>query len=304
MNYLEAELIFIRWIQSFSSPFLDLVFRLFTFLGDEVFIILFFGMVYWCLDNEIGKRLAFLSIVSLSLGNFFKDIFRAERPIGQEGVRSPGAERVKTASSPTNYPYSYSFPSGHSQFAAGAFGFTALTLKRGWVWILCSFLTLMVGLSRIYLGVHYPRDVLVGFLLGGAVTTVGYYVLKRVKRHYLIYTVTFLLLMITLFFANSDDTVKSLGAMAGFVLGVFTDERLIHFKTLPFPKTGRRRHIVRMFIRLVGGGLLLLLLKLILEVLLPVHPVGSFLEYLILIWFAIGGYVGIINALNKKGIML
>ncbi len=73
-------------------------------------------------------------------------------------------------------PTSYSFPSGHALFAACFYGALAAVVAAGirkpvwraaiWVGALC--MILGIGLSRIYLGVHYPTDVLAGYLVGGA----------------------------------------------------------------------------------------------------------------------------------------
>jgi undecaprenyl-diphosphatase len=68
-------------------------------------------------------------------------------------------------------PASHSFPSGHAFFAASFFGGLAVLvsdrvrsrLLRGAVWIVAVSLTLLIGLSRVYLGVHYPSDVLAGY---------------------------------------------------------------------------------------------------------------------------------------------
>jgi membrane-associated phospholipid phosphatase len=68
-------------------------------------------------------------------------------------------------------PASHSFPSGHAFFAASFFGGLAVLvsdrvrsrLLRGTVWIVAVSLTLLIGLSRVYLGVHYPSDVLAGY---------------------------------------------------------------------------------------------------------------------------------------------
>jgi undecaprenyl-diphosphatase len=73
-------------------------------------------------------------------------------------------------------PDTFSFPSGHALFALCFYGALATvvasrlgsTLLRLALWVAAALLILGIGLSRIYLGVHYPTDVLAGFLAGGA----------------------------------------------------------------------------------------------------------------------------------------
>lgn len=68
-------------------------------------------------------------------------------------------------------PVSHSFPSGHAFFAASFFGGLAVLVSdrvqskplRGLIWLIAIGLILLIGLSRIYLGVHYPSDVLAGY---------------------------------------------------------------------------------------------------------------------------------------------
>jgi undecaprenyl-diphosphatase len=68
-------------------------------------------------------------------------------------------------------PVSHSFPSGHAFFAASFFGGLAILISgrvrsqllHGLIWLIAIGLTLLIGISRIYLGVHYPSDVLAGY---------------------------------------------------------------------------------------------------------------------------------------------
>lgn len=71
----------------------------------------------------------------------------------------------------------YSFPSGHSMNSMAFFGLIAFLLSRyilqsrvqsTLIWVSAAVLILLIGLSRVYLGVHYPMDVLGGFAAGGA----------------------------------------------------------------------------------------------------------------------------------------
>lgn len=83
----------------------------------------------------------------------------------------------------------YSFPSGHSTIAALVFGSIILLVQRlslpryiKWILIfILLFAILLVGISRIYIGVHYPSDVLAGFCLGFMVITLGQFIFKIKK---------------------------------------------------------------------------------------------------------------------------
>ena len=72
--------------------------------------------------------------------------------------------------------HSMSFPSGHAMGAAATFLTLGALLARterkkvvrGYIFAVAGLLTLMVGFSRVFLGVHYPTDVLAGWTLGAA----------------------------------------------------------------------------------------------------------------------------------------
>lgn len=84
----------------------------------------------------------------------------------------------------TPLPTSYSFPSGHAMGSVAAYGIMAFVLaslypRLSWpLAIGAPFLILMIGVSRIYLGVHWPSDVLAGFAAGGCILTGGVWAMK------------------------------------------------------------------------------------------------------------------------------
>ena len=87
-------------------------------------------------------------------------------------------------------PVSPSFPSGHALFAATVFGGLAVLVTARLrnrilevaIWVVAISLTLLVGMSRVYLGVHYPSDVLAGYAIGVIwVTTIAFG--DRLARH-------------------------------------------------------------------------------------------------------------------------
>ena len=85
-----------------------------------------------------------------------KEFVKAPRPIGTEGLKSL---RVSTATG-------YSFPSGHTQTATTFWTSLMIIFRKKWVNILGIVMILGVGLSRLYVGVHYPTDVIAGVIMG------------------------------------------------------------------------------------------------------------------------------------------
>ena len=63
----------------------------------------------------------------------------------------------------------YSFPSMHSASIPAVYFWLAKEAKKNWLWIVAGVLTVLVGVSRVVAGMHYPTDVLAGWILGFAV---------------------------------------------------------------------------------------------------------------------------------------
>lgn len=158
------------WIHATFPPWLDGPMRLITALGYYwVVIPLLLVAVYALYRRGLVLSAALLAISttgSIVLTTFLKAVFRRTRP---ELFQSD-----YTASF-------YSFPSGHATVAVGFYGTLAMLLALrlgGWKrWTVAGAgvaLVLLIGFSRLYLGVHYPTDILAGYLSAALwVSTVG-----------------------------------------------------------------------------------------------------------------------------------
>lgn len=99
------------------------------------------------------------------LNKGLKAVYRRERPTMWESLVEPDG---------------FSFPSGNAMVSAAFYGLLAFMLLRSRnVWVrACGFLIIiivvLIGLSRMYLGVHYVSDIVGGFLAGGCIATVCY----------------------------------------------------------------------------------------------------------------------------------
>lgn len=131
----------------------------FTFLGKEEFFMLVMPALYWCVDSALGARLAVALIASEALNGLLKLAFHLPRPYWIDSrVRALGVET------------SYGLPSGHAMDATVVWGFLAAragVAQRWLAWAAALVVIFLISLSRVYLGVHFPTDVLGGWLFGG-----------------------------------------------------------------------------------------------------------------------------------------
>lgn len=151
---IQAGIAFALWFQGLGG-WLETPMKAFTFLGSEEFFLLGLPIIYWCIDARIGLRMGVILLLNGALNSILKLAFFGPRPYWVN-------PQIKALVSET----SFGVPSGHSQMAAGLWGMLASQVRRPWAWGAAIFLVLMIGLSRLYLGVHFLHDVLLGWLLG------------------------------------------------------------------------------------------------------------------------------------------
>ncbi len=146
----------VLWLQGFS-PWLDLPFFAFTLMGEELFYLLVLPGLYWCVNRQVGARLTLLFLLSAYLNAVTKFIVNQPRPFEYDS-------RVRQlATAPGG-----GLPSGHAQNALVVWGYLATQLRRAWAWWLVGLLVIFISLSRLYLGVHFPTDLLGGHVIGAA----------------------------------------------------------------------------------------------------------------------------------------
>jgi membrane-associated phospholipid phosphatase len=132
-----------------------------TALGYEEFFILLLPTIYWCFDQIAGFRVGVIFLLGNFLNTFFKFIFHSPRPYWiSDNVR------------PLSHETSFGLPSGHAQTAATMWGWLAVEVKKRWFTIVAVILIFLIGVSRLYLGVHFFSDVLFGWVLGGLLVCV------------------------------------------------------------------------------------------------------------------------------------
>lgn len=273
----------LKFIQQFSCPALDVFFSAVSMLAEQLVLIAAITYIYWNLNKDAGKQIAYAVFVSVSLNSGLKNLFNFPRPIGIDGIRS---HYTGTATGS-------SFPSGHTQcFSTAAFSLAA-RLKKRWVYLTAAALTLLVAFSRLYLGVHFPKDVLAGGLLGIIISFFCVFLCRKIRQKSLLYLVSFALMLPFLFLNTSEDYFKSLGLFFGFLIGNFIEEKKVSF-------SADKRSKVEAVVRWIVGLLLIAGIQLLGKKLLGGSSLGNFLRYSLISLFAIGIYPWIFSSVHRK----
>jgi membrane-associated phospholipid phosphatase len=136
-------------------PALHLFFGAFTFLGQPQFYVLMLPLLLWCVDVRLGARVGIFLLLSSQLNTVLKDLFHQPRPSDFD----PSLQLA--------WFEGYGLPSGHAQLVVVFWGAIAAWARRRWLWVLVALLAALVGFSRLYLGVHFPQDIVAGWAIGG-----------------------------------------------------------------------------------------------------------------------------------------
>ncbi len=129
--------------------------QFFSQLGTEDFFFLVLPLIYWSVDSALGLRVGLILATSSMFNYAGKLLFAGPRPYWV----STHVQALWTETS-------FGAPSGHAQHAMSVWGTVALYSKKTWVRILCFLLVFFIGFSRLYLGAHFPHDILLGWLFG------------------------------------------------------------------------------------------------------------------------------------------
>ena len=229
-------------LERLRNPVLDEIMLVVTRLGEETAFLVLALIFFWCVDKHKGYYIMTVGFIGTIASQFMKLLCRVPRP----WVQDPDFTVVGNAKEAAT---GYSFPSGHSQSAVGTLGSIAATTGKRWLRIVCIVFAVLVPVSRMYLGVHTPADVLVGSGLS-LILVFGLRPAFRKKND------KFMKAMIAAMFAlavcqllfvevfpfpadidphNLESGLKNAYTLLGCVVGVavvyYVDSKWIHFQT-------------------------------------------------------------------------
>ena len=291
---------FLYFLEDLRNPILDFFFSVITLFGEETIFMAVGMIVIWCVDKYKGYYLLCVGFLGTVLNQFLKILCRVPRP----WVKDPNFTIVESAKEAAG---GYSFPSGHTQTSVGLYGGIARMTKHKALRISMIVLAALVALSRMYLGVHTPADVLVSLGIATVLVLVAYPLFQKAERcPKVMYAILFSLLAVMVAYLGfvmlfpfpaevyAEDAIHNLESAQknGFtllgcaigVIGVYTvDLKWTKFDT----------HAVwwAQILKVVGGLLLVIafkeLLKAPLDALFAGHLIARTVRYLLMV--AVGG---------------
>lgn len=178
-EYLKFDEKVIFLVQGWESPLLTGIMKFFTYIGSTWSLIILSVMILFFLYKVLKHRLELILFSAVMVGSpllnlMVKLFFQRARPDLHRLIEIGG----------------YSFPSGHAMNAFSLYGILTFLLWRHttakWARILLILFSMMmilsIGISRIYLGVHYPSDIIAGYLAGGFWIAISIWFFQRYQE--------------------------------------------------------------------------------------------------------------------------
>ncbi|MCF7803725.1 MAG: phosphatase PAP2 family protein [Candidatus Marinimicrobia bacterium] len=204
----------IQFLQSFRNPILDVLFKSLTFLGNEEFFVLLLPIAFWTWRKHDMQRLTFLLLISFAINALLKNAFGLPRP--PEAVHLVHAE-------------GFGLPSGHAQGAIVLWGYFALLTEKRWLRISLGVLIGGIAISRLYLGVHYPGDVLAGLAIGGLWLWIFYIFAPKMESGWRSPLLSTIIMIVVLCVTFMSFTTTALGGtVGGLAMGMLAGLLLEH----------------------------------------------------------------------------
>lgn len=283
------ELQFLRFLRDISNPILDFLTEIITFLGEEYVIIFILVFLYFIIDKRFAKKIAYIIFTSTCLNGVVKGLVARPRPFTVDPTLDSVRKHTATG---------FSFPSGHTQNATSTYIGLAYNnnYKRKLFIIVAIILSTLIGFSRLILAVHYPTDVLFGFILG-AICAVFLSILfnrftKNTKQEHLLYLITFIIFIPFLFIFYKQQyeeiyiykgfyTITSM--FAGFILGSLIESKYVNFTNNVSLKIK--------LLRVLGVAVIYLLIQVGLKAILPKENIFfTMIRYFLLTFTILGIY--------------
>lgn len=279
------DVLILKALESIRCGFLDVFFSIFTLFGEELVVAGVIAVIYICFNKEFGER-AIVTVLSAScITTAVKSGVRRLRPYAAGNVTK--ADNFLTA----DLDADMSFPSGHATASSGFFAALSIRFRKAYIIAPSAVLVFLIVLSRLYLGVHYPSDVLAGLVVGIGMAFLWALVYKGFYKARLYIYLGFAALTLIPLFIPAMQT-KSMFEMSAIALATAIG-LIVENKFIKFENTDKWvKRIVRLALMALIAAIPYLLLGLLPETTLWF----KFLQYFVTISAAILGTPLLIKA--------
>lgn len=299
---MDIQLSILLFFQNLRNPFLNFIFLVFTVSTEAPLLILITAVIYWCINKKCGQKMLFAIVGNFVVNLGIKEFVKAPRPIGIKGLESL---RVSTAGG-------YSFPSAHTQTAT-TFWVSIMTIfKRNYIHLLGAVMVLGVGLSRLYLAVHWPIDVIAGWILGIFFTVVFVKIFDYIddNKKYIFLVVLLIPFILIAIFLKSPEYFGKFGILVGFIFGYIVEDKFVRFTTennnkkFNFSNKNKKHkniifsRICRFLIGIVTIGILYVGIKVLISILITTLNISdssmsiifmNFIKYTLVVFYGVAG---------------
>ena len=247
------------FIQGFSSDFSDAFFLAVTRIGEAYIPVAAVLILYWCVNKDFGKTLFYAVLFSLCVNVSLKNIIKLPRPDISSGIR-----QYKQYND-------FSFPSGHTQNASVTLVTLSAYSRKKPLYLLSAVLIFAVALSRLYLGVHFPADVLCGFAVGAGVAMFSVFAYRKfgsgaegktAKTAFALNISTLAAVTALALVSSSGEALSYCALFAGYTAGDAAERRFVRFETAGLS-------VIKKITRALIGSLLIFAEYMLISLLLP-----------------------------------
>lgn len=254
--YFDWEVSLIQWLQANMGPVGEAMAKGISFIGSDTVMVLMVMVILFCYKKEAGKRCAYIIALGGLWFPMIKNIVLRIRPyMAHEGIKV--LQKVDAdADAMDIVSQGYSFPSGHCVTSVAIYGGLAREVKKRWMWTVTIILVLLIGISRIAVGVHYPTDVLAGWAVGLAAIGFGI-LLEKVKKDWVRSLILAAVTVPGIFWCTTNDYFTFLGLMIAMVFTFPFEKRKVNFQDT--------RNPVAMILRLAGAMAIYVVLNTVLK---------------------------------------
>ena len=299
--FFDWEVSLIIWLQAHMGAFGTTLASVLSAFGEELICIVVLGFLYWCYDKRFGRFVGINVLVGIVFNSMIKNVFVRRRPY----FDTPEIKCLKPVDKHADIynitAQEFSFPSGHSTNSVAVYGSLAKYKKNKILSVIGIVLPLLIGVSRFCLGVHYPTDVLFGWLLGLVVIFAMPWLQSKLNNPRLFNILLLLAALPGFFYCRSTDYFSGFGMLLGFILGSELEQKYINFDNTRSP--------LRSVLRVAGGITIFLALDTLLKLPFTADFMSSpttaaflvrTLRYTILVFVLIGVYPLVFRLTGKR----